>query len=99
MLERLQIEKNMQIKKITTHELQCSQHNQTKKRTANKSLSLYLFALWEFAAPTVFLICRCFIFYLHVCSLSATIVLNKNCFDFQASFINVTAIILIISYD
>ncbi len=48
--------KHLQIKKITSSIWQhsrckCSQHNQTKKRAANKIL--YLVVLWAFAAPAV----------------------------------------------
>ncbi len=56
----LQIEKKpLQIKKTTSSILQrtrwkCSQHNQTKKRTAN---NIYLFVLWAFAV--CFFICLC----------------------------------------
>ncbi len=67
--------KHLQIKKTTSSILQrtrckCSQHNQKKKRAANK---IYLFVLWAFAAPAVklmkmfswfagaFSICMCFL--------------------------------------
>ncbi len=58
-LNALQIEKRLQIKKTTSSIWQCtrckcSQHNQTKKRAANKK---YLVVLWAFAVG--FFICLC----------------------------------------
>ncbi len=75
-LRTLRIEKHLQIKNTTSSILQhmhckCSQHNQIKKRAANKIL--YLVVLWAFAPPAVklikmfswfagaFSICMCFL--------------------------------------